>query len=229
MFTCGPAFFTPIAGGGGGDPYFANVVLYLNGDSTTDLSPSPVALSAGPGASITFDTSNLVPGVVDSWIRTNAGASCAWSYASAARWAASTVYTIDYQIYFDSQPGNWVYFCADDFSRFLQSTAAAGGNASLINQGLYGAMAASDISVGAPHYIRLVSDGVKVARYVDGNQDIVNGFSGSASSSVGFVLLDGIASNPDYRFAQIRITKGVARNDPTDLTIPMQTAPWPTS
>lgn len=224
--SMGPAFFTPAAGGGG-DPLWAFVVLYLNGDSAVDLSGYAHALSAGPGASVTFDPSDPVAGVVDSWINTNNGGSLAWDYASAAEWGSFAAYTVDAWM-INNSVGNWAYYGPPDATRFLQNSGAFIGQ-----QGTYGALSQSPIPTGTPYYFRLVSDGVNVSRYLGVPGDLVavqvatNGFSGSASGAKAFGLLDPIFTGADMRHAQVRITQGAARNDPTDLTIPMQTAPWP--
>jgi hypothetical protein len=153
-----------------------------------------------------------------------------WTYSSAAEWGAVAVYTIDYWVYFDAVPGNTVCFASTDFTRFVQITGS-GGNAFIGQQNDYGALSPATVAwASSPFYVRLVSDGVNVSRYINGNLDQTNSFSGvSSPGAKAFELLDLTAAGAQMRFAQIRLVQGEAANDPLDLTIPVQSAPWPTS
>lgn len=227
MFTCGPGLFTPAAGGGGGDPNFANVVLLLAGDSPTDLSPlAHVATSIGAGVTFDSSPSSSNGGVGSTSIRTNAAVAANWTYGTPApEWRYNPVYTLEWWVYFDAQAANWIPLAATDFSRFMQYVGGTGSN--LNGQGKWGGNVGGSIATGSWHWFVFVSDGVDGQAFLDGAA--VSGLTVTAADGAdkAFELLDLTAGIPNYRFMQVRYTQGVARYNPLALTIPMQTAPWP--
>ncbi len=214
----------PYPGGGGSDPFFSSVVLLLPGADAVDL--SSYGHTATVGGSVTFETSDPHP-VFGTSIRTNGGGACSWLYASAPEWRYDPTFTLDFSIWFDAQAANWIPFSATDFSRFLQIVGGTGSN--MGHQGKYGGASVNFAATATWYDVRIVADGASTGTFIDGALEGSGGVGVADVADKAFELLDLTANSPNYRFAGIRYTKGIARNDPGDLTCPVPSSPWPTS
>jgi hypothetical protein len=216
-------------GGGGGDPYFANVSLLLHGNGTngsttiTDNSPSPKTVTAVGNARISTAQSKF------------GGSSIAFdgngdylTTADSPDWDIAGDYTIEFWARMPSQS------TAGYTLVYLGTNAFASSSGFLIGHYLSNLSVRLNgetfISTTAPlltntwQHIAVVAQGASLLAYVDGVQ-VVSGSSATTSTSTSLIIGNGSDLDPNRWFNgnidDLRITKGIGR------TITLPTAPFP--
>lgn len=215
------------------DPFFANVILLLHGDTITDKSVFGHVAAIGGG--VTFD--NTVPNgtVGASSIRTLDGAAgSTWRYAAANEWRKQNAipYVLEYWGYLDTVPANRVSMGSTDASKFVQWVTAAPANVQV--QG-WGSTNATGIALNTWIQYTYLWDpnaigGARFAQYVNGVQINTNLFAlVNDATNRDLDVTSPFSNPPGLRQMEIRITRGTTRGylATPGATVPVQTAPWP--
>ena len=216
------SFFFP-----NGDPFYADVVLLLHGDSFTDKS-SLANVPSILGSDVTIDTSFPNGAVGGSCIRTTvAGGSCDLIYAAAACFKLLPTFTLDFWINADFV-SNTVLMMDTAFNHFFQST---GSPNNLGEQGWGPGTSYQAFPANTWVQCCLISDAVaNVSSFYlgAGTLPTASGVATTASgSNQDFQITPRSSFNTaEVRLMEIRWTAGVARY-PAGGVLPAQTAPWP--
>lgn len=231
MFTFGPS-----SRGALSDPLFGSVVLLLKGNGAdngtvfTDSSPNnwtrdsaasvvtSTAQSQFDGSSIFFqDVANTV-----------------LQYPASTLYNNGASFTLEFWIRLAALPLGATYFMGTSNTRYftlttggvISSTALGGAN-----------MSFGTLAINTWNWITLVYDSSlpRTSAYLNGTRSAST--AGAASANLSSNEKWGVGNCPDIAFLnelrnvyvdELRFTRA-ARYDPTLTTIPVQSAPWPTS
>jgi hypothetical protein len=219
-------------GGGGSDPYFANVVLLLHGNGTnggtTFIDSSSYNRSPDIITNVTTSNEQTLFGqnTIKS-INGQSGGGSELTYGVSVDFAGSDNYTLEYWIYIGSQVSQ-PYFMAKDATVYF---TYSGGSLMETN---WGSASSAFVNPNSWNYIAISRNGNGSNNfnfYLNGNR--------TEQLSGGFFYPDprpfGITNVPTRNdlesfngyLAEIRYTQGVGRY--TTATIPVPSAPWPNS